>query len=88
LRTAPRMAAMARWFQWAWLSKMRFWSLPRSMAMSTVRWAVVTGVITRFARELERQAVPGTDADAHAAAQAEVLLELRLLALRLAGISG
>src|SRR5271157_1345748 len=51
LRTAPRMEAMARWFQWAWLSKIRFWSLPRSMAMSTVRWAVVTGVMTRFTRE-------------------------------------
>jgi hypothetical protein len=30
---------------------MRFWSLPRSMAMGTVRWAVVTGVVTRFTRE-------------------------------------
>src|SRR5450756_507733 len=42
---------MARWFQWAWLSKIRFCSFPRSIAIITARWAPLAGVITRSGRD-------------------------------------
>ena len=49
-RTTPRMAAIARWLARAWLSKIRFCSLPRSIAIITARWVELTGVMTRSGR--------------------------------------
>ena len=48
--TTPRIPAIARWLRSAWFSKISPGRLPRSMAMSTERWSVSTGVTTRVGR--------------------------------------
>lgn len=59
LKRTPKSAASARWLHSTWLSKIRCWSLPRSIAITTVRYALFTGVITRFSRGLSMTAFSG-----------------------------
>jgi len=47
-RITPKTAAMARWFHNVLLSKIRFCSIPRSIAIMTALIAELRGVITRF----------------------------------------
>ena len=69
------MAAIARWLQSAWMSKIRFCSLPRSMAMTTARWVEFSGVITRCGRDAKRERVLRAGPDADAAAEAQFLVQ-------------
>ena len=49
-RIAPKTAAIARWLYRAWFSKIKSCKLPRSIAIITMRWTELTGVITRSGR--------------------------------------
>ena len=78
---------MARWLRWAWLSKTRSCSRPRSIAITTIRCVEFTGVITRSFRAASRRPVLRARARADAAAEAELRLRRRPLAAGVGGVA-